>query len=715
MSVLAGGGPFPYDVAGLVNGGGVEALFNEPQGLSYAEAGFLGILFVGDTKNNVIRAVDIGNEDAVVTVAGGRTLDAAGFADGDAVATALFTNPIGVAAVTVPPYYVYIFIADSGNNRIRLFNAVLSEVSTVAGGGGEFGTVAGFTDATGTNALFDTPTGVAADSTGQNVYVADRQNNCIRAIASALNTSGGVVTTLAGSSTPGNADGVGAAATFNRPSGVALGIAGTVLYVADSGSNLIRNITIATGLVLTVAGGSAGRADGIGAAAAFYSPLSLAIDTNLTDVLYVADAGNNLVRIVQLSTQMVTTCAGGGSANGNAAGRADAIGSSALFSTAVGVTYSPGTLYVADSAGASVSNNLLRRISDPSTNPNVSVVAGGGELPISYGYEDAQGTSALMNAPQGVSFGPNNTYFFADAVNNRVRAVDVVSGAVTTVAGSGDAGYADGIGTAAMFKLYDNVTGYVGGATAVDCAGSLFVADSYNGVIRVIALASGAVSTLAGDVNSIGHADGVGTAASFYTPVGVATDCAGHVYVVDLDNLNVRTIDIATTNVTTLAGDASAPAGFVNGVGLLASFNHPNGIAWKAGWLFIGDSDNNAIRIIDISSANVSTLAGGGPGYAGSSDGIGTSAQFAYPIGVAADDRGNVVVADYGNNLIRSIEIATQTTKTLAGSLIGFADGLGTAAQFNGPVGVALTPSGTIIATDSINNLLRTLALPVYV
>ena len=692
----------------------MAALFNAPMGISYvlSPSTSHSCIYVGDTNNNAIRMLDASNGNQVSFTAGFYSI--AGYADG-AATSAMFNSPMGVAAVAIssPSPNVIIFVADSGNNLIRAIDLAGDSVWTVAGDSAQ---QAGHADGTGASAKFSVPTGVAASSSGSTVYVADRGNNRIRAVASAM-TSSGVVTTLAGSASSGHADGIGSA-TFNSPSGVTLDAAGAVLYVADSGNNLVRTITVATGAVDTLAGGASGRADGTGTVAAFSSPLSLAIDAVSPDVLYVADAGNNLVRKVRISTRAVSTCAGGGSAGGSAAGRTDGAGTSVLFSTVAAIAFAStggnGALYVADadSARASTSNNLIRMISSPSIDPaSVTTVAGGGVQAVSFGYQDALGTAALMNCPQGLSYGPSGTFFFADAGNNRVRAVNVASGAVTTVAGSGVSGYADGSSLTAKFKFVQN--GFIGGAVAADCAGSLFVADSFNSVIRVVV--SGAVTTLAGTASTTGNANGVGGAATFNFPIGVAADCAGHVYVVDGENNNVRAINIATATVTTLAGDANAQQGFVDGIGAQASFYHPYGIAWDAGWLFIADYGNNAIRMIDISSATVTTLAGDPSGASGAADGFGNKSSFSNPIGVVSDKRGSVVVADTSNNLIRSITIANQRTKTLAGNLTyGLADGVGNAALFDSPVGVAMTDAGDVIVTDSFNNLLRTLH-PIYV
>jgi len=219
---------------------------------------------------------------------------------------------------------------------------------------------------------------------------------------------------------------------------------------------------------------------------------------------------------------------------------------------------------------------------------------------------------------------------------------------VTTLAGSGSQGSANGTGTAASFA-------WPAGA-AVDGSGNVYVADTFNHLIRKITSA-GVVTTLAG-TGSSGSANGTGTAASFNNPWGVAVDGSGNVYVADQSNHLIRKITAAGV-VTTLAGTGSA--GSANGTGTAASFNYHWGVAVDgSGNVYVGDSNNHLIRKIT-SAGVVTTLAGSGS--SGSADGTGTAASFRYPTGVAVDGSGNVYVGDLGNHLIRKI-----TTTLASGS-----------------------------------------------
>lgn len=246
-------------------------------------------------------------------------------------------------------------------------------------------------------------------------------------------------------------------------------------------------------------------------------------------------------------------------------------------------------------------------------------------------------------------------------------------------------GFADGLGTAAKFNFPQGV--------ATDASDNIYVADSGNNRIRKITPA-GVVSTLAGS-DLQGFADGIGTSAQFFLPIGVATDASSNVYVTDQFNNKIRKIS-QTGVVTTLAGSTQ---GFADGTGTAAQFNNPIGIATDiSGNVYVGDVVNYKIRKITPSGI-VSTLAGSTQGFA---DGTGTTAQFYYPVGIATDAAGNIYVADNNNNKIRKVS-PTGVVTTLAGTTQGFADGTVATAQFSNPQGVATDAQGNIYISNFAN------------
>jgi len=314
------------DTAGFLNGVGTAARFNHPFGIAVDAA---GNVYVADQGNSLIRKIDPALN--VTTFAGKAGIT--GSANGmDTLAA--FNKPFGVAVDASGNVYV----ADAGNNSIRAISPA-GLVSTFAGTG-----IPGFTNGADT-ATFNSPLGVAVDG-GGNVYVADYENDLIRKI-----TPAGVVSMLAGTGATGADNGTATTATFDLPEGVAVDAGGNV-YVADNGNNLIRKIT-PDGTVSTLAGsGSVGSANGTGTAASFNSPFGIAVDA--TGNVYVADAGNNLIRKIT-PAGVVSTFAGSGKK-----GTGNATGAAASFNTPSGVAVdASGNVYVADE-----NNNLIRKITN---------------------------------------------------------------------------------------------------------------------------------------------------------------------------------------------------------------------------------------------------------------------------------------------------------------------------------------------------------------
>jgi hypothetical protein len=603
-SLLAGspGGSGSFDTTGP------QASFNTPSGVAVDSA---GNLYVTDSNNHTIRKIT--SAGTVSTLAGSAGIS--GTADGTGGA-ARFSSPWGIAVNSAGDVYV----ADTGNQTIRKVTAA-GVVTTLAGSAGLSGSI----DGTGSAARFNSPNGVAVDSSG-NVYVADTYNHVIRKI-----TSTGVVTTLAGTAgSSGSVNGTGSAARFKNPYGVTVDSSGSV-YVSDSGNYTIRRVTSA-GVVTTMAGtaGLTGSANGTGGAARFYNPLNVTVDG--AGNVYVGDAGNHLIRKVT-SSGVVTTLAG----TAGSIGSIDGTGSAARFYYPTGVAVdSTGNIWVADR-----DNNTIRKVTSAGL---VSTFAGtAGSSLGNIGSTDGTGSAARFSSPQGVAVDSAGNVYVADYNNHTIRKV-TPAGVVNTLAGSaGLTGSTNGTGSAARFSSPSSV--------AVDSVGNLYVADYGNQVIRKVTPA-GIVTTLAGSAGTIGSSDGTGSSAFFRYPSGVAVDSAGNVYVADSDNHTIRKVTPAGV-VTTLAGSATI-SGSTDGTGSAARFYYPSGVAVdSAGNVYVADS-NNTIR--KVTRLGVVTTIGGLAPNSGWILGYGTAARFYSPRGVAVSSSGRVYVSD-GNHRVVEAEL----------------------------------------------------------
>ncbi len=521
----------------------------------------------------------------------------------------------------------------------------------------------------------------------------------------------------------------GGVGLFNNLAGITADGQGN-LYVADQDNQTIRKID-SNNNVTTIAGqvGVEGSADGQGTNASFYYPSGITSDGQGN--LYVTDQDNQTIRKID-SNNNVTTIAGQVGNTGSANGQ----GTNATFSGPNGITADgQGNLYVVDQ-----DNSTIRKID---SNNNVTTIAGRAGYQF-QGSADGQGTNASFSVPAGITADGQGNLYVVDQNNFTIRKIDSNNN-VTTIAGQlGISGSADGQGTNASFNYPNSITR--------DGQGNLYVTDPSNQTIRKID-SNNNVTTIAGQVGNQGSANGQGTNATFYYPTGITSDSQGNLYVTDLYNETIRKVDSNYTvttiagqvglqgssdgpaanvdwfitpaitvdgqgnlfvadnvnndilkigtndSVTTIAGQVGN-AGSANGQGTNASFNTPNGITVDSkGNLYVADSGNDTIRKID-SSNNVTTIAGHAR-TRGSADGQGTNATFALPAGITSDSQGNLYVADQHNDTIRKIDTNLNVT-TLSGQagVSGSADGQGTNATFDHPTGITVDSKGNFYLSD---------------
>lgn len=316
------------------------------------------------------------------------------------------------------------------------------------------------------------------------------------------------------------------------------------------------------------------------------------------------------------------------------------------------------------------------------------------------GATNGYGSNARFDHPLGAAADAAGNVYVADTENGTIRKI-TPQGYASLLAGlAGHFGSGNGLGTNARF--------YAPQGIAADAAGNVIVADTANATIRKVTPAGG-VTTLAGAAGSFNRYDGSSSNARFYQPEGLALDAAANTYVADSWNHTIRRITPAGM-VTTLAGLAGT-SGSADGTGSKARFHRPSGIAVDAATnLFVTDSLNHTVRKITPGGL-VSTIAGL-PGVWGNADGTNSAARFFQPQGIVAVSTNTVFVVDSGNQVIRMLSASgtNWVVSTVAGSLgaNGSTNGLGGAAQFSFPAGLALDSAGYLYIADAGNHLIRT-------
>ena len=445
----------------------------------------------------------------------------------------------------------------------------------------------------------------------------------------------------------GDTEGDSTQALLDSPAGLVF--ARGALYVADVGNRRVQRFYVSRRTVETLVGG-------------YMQPWGLCAEG---DALFMADSLQEAVFRVDTRTGMTTLVAG--SNRFGYAGQTNGRGGVARFRTPRGIDCGDGTLFLADRGNAQ-----LRRL-DLATS-QVSLVAG--SVANGLGYRDGQSAYALFRDVQSALRVGDTVYVGDDGV---LRGVSLGDAMVGTAAGVGENVGLDssGIERGDLFKPE--------GLVVSPADGAAFIAGGRSGAVHRVDLATGATTIFVGNPESKGFFDAWGLDARFGTVSAITTDGRGTLFVADPDNHAVRSIRIATREVTTIAGTPSL-CGNDDGVLRQATFCDPAGLAFDHGTLFVADSATQTVRRIDLEGGKVSTVAGQ-PFAAGNVDGTASAARFSSPTGLAFAS-GSLFVADREDGTVRRVNAATGAVTTLAG------------AHFDGPTAVASSGGDALLVLD---------------
>ncbi len=608
-----------------------------------------GNLFVALTSDNQIWRADAGTH-VFTRFAGGNGTGSDG--DGGQATAAHLNHPAGLTVAADGR----VFIADTGNHKIRVV-ATNGVITTVAGTGSAGGTGDG---GLATAAKLSSPADVAIDG-GGNIVVSDSGNHRIRKFA-----VGGTMVAVAGNGTKAFAGDNGSAtsASLDSPDGIA--VSGTDLYVADSGNRRVRKVS--GGTITTVAGsdnlalGDGGPATSAG----LIRPTGVAVRNG---ALYIADYYHYRVRKVVAG--VITTVAGNGTAQFSGEGTQ---ATSAQIQGAAAVAYAPnGDLYFADTWNG--------RIRKRATTGLVTTVAGGG----SDSTDGAPALDAVLDFPDDVALDAQGNLYFTDFGSNRVRRVDVATNTVTTVAGTGVAGFSGDAGPATTAQLQ-----YARGV-AVDTDGAVYIADGGNHRVRRVDPVTKIITTIAGTGVAGSAGDGgAATAAQLDDPFRVLPDGKGSVYVADDSADRVRRIG-ADGKITAVAGSGGSNDTGDGGLAVSAGLDDPKGLAMDAaGNLYIGTRGH--VRRVNPFGGIDSVAGSANDGWFAGDGGPATSAVLNDVWGLAISPAGDLTLADYYNNRIRRIQgTAVQSVKYHPLTPARIADSRDGTGGFNTPWGPGTT------------------------
>ena len=625
-----------------------------------------------------------------------------------------------------------LLVADTGNHRIR--RIAEGKITTLAGFGEP-----GFSGDNGPAFLarVNAPRGLATDLSGT-IYVADTGNHVIRKI------SGGTITTVAGTGAPGfDGDNTpGLQTRLQSPSGVLVDRAGN-LVIADTGNNRVRVLNMVTGMLSTLAGNgmtSGGAVMGLATEMALNAPLGVAQGGQ--DELLVTSRDHRVWRIDRngfMSAAVGTGTPGRTGDNGPAADatlnqpsalalsnqgdlaiadtgnqRVRRVDAQRVISTWVGLQgpvyagygSSPLTAWIAGPAALALDaqgriyvaerqGHRIRRILPTGV---VETVAGTGEN--GFDGDNGAATQARLSSPAGVALAADGALLISDTGNHRIRRVDLSTGTISTLAGTGDPGYRSGDENqpASLAQLS------APSGLAVDGAGSIYVADSGSFRVRRIALAGQLITTVAGNGLSVHDGDGAQAVdASVVLVQGVAVAMDGTLYLADEGANRVRRV--APDGVISTFAGTGAPASTGNGMAAtLAAVHAPRGVLVDGSDVIVVETGGHQLRRIDVNGVISAHAGTGAADFWGDSEAA-LNARFNAPEGAALSAQNELLIADTGNGLVRRVG-ADGKVSTVAGT-VHVGDGPFETAKLMNPLALAHIAPGRMLVADGSSGRVR--------
>ncbi len=634
----------------------IAAQLSPPQGLAVDRQ---GNVYIAETDTHRVRKITPAG--LIYTVVGTGRAGAAG--DGGPATAAELSLPYGLAVDSAGN----LFIADLGNHRVRRIGTD-GLIATVAGSG-EKGSRGDGGPATAAQLM--SPRNVALDAAG-NLYIAEFEGHRVRRV-----TRDGKISTFAGTGIAGMRGDGGPApsAQLNAPAGLVVD-AGGVLYIADTQNRRVRSVAPG-GAIFTMLGGN----DGV----EFTLPVALALDSQF---LYVVEHALPYIRRFRSRTQFEiyagTTTAGYGGDGGYAT---DARLSTALADLAFDAA---GNMYLADG----------RRVRKVGRNGIIARIAGD-----AYASAVGDGGIALrahLNEPSGLAMDLPGNLYIADTGTSRIRKL-TRDGVITTVAGTGTAGFSGDGGPSASAAL-NRPRG-----VAVDTSENLFLADSGNNRVRQ-ARPGGAIRTVAGNgsISGLGADGGPALLAPLWSPLAAIADARGIVYLADSFHHRVLALD-ASGAVRTVAGNGTEGYSGDDGSAAQAQLDEPSALVFDvSGNLYIADAGNHAVRKVDTAGL-ITTVAGTGKAGFSGDGGAAVRAELHTPRGITLDGDGNLYIADTRNHRVRRVGPDGVITTLAGAGVAGFCGDGGPAAEacLNQPWSVLLDGSGNLYVADTLNHRVR--------